>query len=361
MGQLFIADLKMMFRNRQALFWTLAFPLIFTLIFGAFFGRSNESAGTVALVQESNSSAAKAVVTALEKSKAFKIQTTSSVSAARDLVKSGKSVAIVDIPAQFGTGTSSSAETHLSLYYDQSDLQAEAAVAGYINSVLTTMSYAAQGARPIYQLDTARASGQSYSYFDFILIGIVGMALMNSSILGVSVAMSKYRDDKIFKRITTTPLPAAQFIGAETLSRLVLNFVQISLILAVGIYLFHAHIYGNIGLVYLFSLVGALLFLAFGFAVASLSKTTEAAEGMATAITVPMMFLGGVFFPIDQLPKWLYSIVQFLPISPLLRTMRNVSLESQPILQSGRDLIIIAGWIMLMLALAAWKFRLVED
>ena len=95
--------------------------------------------------------------------------------------------------------------------------------------------------------------------------------------------------------------------------------------------------------------------------IASFVKTTDAAQGAATAITIPMMFLGGVFFPIDTLPKWLIAIVQYLPIAPLLRIIRGVVLEGNSPFFNPSNIIIVMIWIVACLVIASWKFRLREE
>ena len=184
---------------------------------------------------------------------------------------------------------------------------------------------------------------------------------MNSSVIGVGVGMSKYREDKILKRITTTPVKSWWFIIAEILSRLCVNLIQISVILMIGKFLFDAHIYGNIFVILAVAMVGAIMFQLFGFVVAALSKTTDAAQGMATAITIPMMFLVGVFFPIDFLPKWLYAIVQYLPPAPILRIIRGVLLEDQSPFFEPKNALIVLSWIVITLSLSIWKFRLSDE
>ena len=173
--------------------------------------------------------------------------------------------------------------------------------------------------------------------------------------------MSKYREDKILKRITTTPVKSWSFIVAEILSRLVVNIIQISVIITIGKFLFDAHIYGNIFVVLAVAMVAAIMFQLFGFVVAALSKTTDAAQGMATAITIPMMFLAGVFFPIDSLPKWLNSIVQYLPLAPILRIIRGVVLEANSPFYDIKNVLIVLSWIALTLAISVWKFRLSDE
>ena len=114
-------------------------------------------------------------------------------------------------------------------------------------------------------------------------------------------------------------------------------------------------------MLYLLALLGAVLFQLIGFVIASLVKTTDAAQGMATAITIPMMFLGGVFFPIDSLPRWLYAIVQYLPIAPLLRLIRGTALEGTSPLENPANLLLILAWIAAALIFSSYKFRLTEE
>lgn len=360
MFALLIADLKMMLRNRQALFWTLAFPLMFTFIFGAFFGKNSGSAGTVILIQNSKSSLSTTISDSLKKSSLFKIQEETALDSSKDLVKNGKAVAIIDIPPKFGDPSPDSA-TSLDLYYDQGSLQAEQVVSGFLNSILTSVNFKIQNAKPIYSVKEIKTTQSTAGYFDFILVGLIGMALMNGSVQGVAISMSKYREDKILKRINSTPLPSSYFILAELISRLLLAIVQITLIILVGTKIFGAHIIGSYWTLYALSLLGSLLFQSIGFAVAGLSKTTDAADGMATAVTIPMMFLAGVFFPIDSLPTWIHSIVQYLPLAPLLRMMRGSALESTSAFSVPSNIIIVIIWILITLLIAIYKFRLREE
>jgi ABC-2 type transport system permease protein len=179
--------------------------------------------------------------------------------------------------------------------------------------------------------------------------------------MGMAVAITKYKEDKILKRITTTPLKSWKFIIAEVLSRLCINIVQVALILTVGIYGFHGHVYGNIFVLLPIVLLGAVLFQLIGFVIAGFAKTADAAEGMAQAIAIPMMFLGGVFFPIDALPKWLFSIIQFLPLAPLLRMIRGISIDAVSPLSNLTNMEILVGWIVVASILSVLKFRLNEE
>jgi len=360
MFKLFITNLKMMVRGRQALFWSLAFPLMFTVIFGFFFGGDNKSLGTVAVINKSGSQLSESLEKAMNDSGLFKIQNETNVDDAKNQLQKNKISAIIEIPEGFGN-LNPGAPTQINFINDPANTQANLAISGFLDKFLTQINYQTQNAKPIYSVNSETTTDKNLTYFDFVLIGLIGLALMNGSVQGIAITMARYREDKILKRITTTPLKPWRFVMAEVLSRLVLNVLQITLILAIGIWGFHAHIIGNIFLLYIFGLLGGLLFLSIGFAVASIAKTTDAAQGMAVSITIPMMFLAGVFFPIDQLPKWLYSIVQYLPLAPLLRMIRQIGIESVSPFINPLNIIIVIGWIIVTLFISIMRFRLADE
>ncbi len=361
MLNLIIANLKMMVRNRQSLFWSLVFPLIFTFIFGFFFGSGTLNTGTVELVNLSQTKLSESLVSALkDQSKLFKLDEQSSVEAAKSQIKKGKGNAAVIIPANFGAN-SKDTTTELTIITDPGAAQTSAALEAVVGNFLTAANYQVSKTKPVFSFKTDTVgSGNSFGYFDFVLIGIIGMAMMNSAVQGLAISISRYREDQILKRITTTPLPGWQFILAEVISQLLENAVQIAIIVFVGVKFFHAHV-ANLPALFSVALVAALLFQLLGFFIAAVTKNSDAAEGMATAIATPMMFLSGVFFPIDSLPTWFHSIVQFLPLSPLLRIMRSVSLEGGHIFDNPFQTWLILAWIVGLLLLTVWRFRLSEE
>ncbi len=361
MFKLFIPNLKMLFRNSQSAFWALMFPLMFTFIFGFFFGK-NSTTGNIILINQSDTEISKTLEKTLTDANLFKVDTSyTDIEKARDQVEKGKVAATLVIPQNFGEMTPGAPKT-LNVIEDPANTTTNAVLLGFLDKFNTNLTFQLNKIEaPAFSVHEEKTNTRNLGYFDFVLAGLLGLALMNASIVGIAVGMSKYREDKIFKRLTTTPMKSWWFIVNEVLSRLVLNFLQVSIILAVGRFIFDAHIYGNYFVIYALALLGGILFQLLGFAIASIVKTTDAAQGAAMAITIPMMFLGGVFFPIDGLPNWLFSIVQYLPIAPLLRMLRGVVLEGNSPFDNPINIIIVLSWIVVCLFFASWKFRLNEE
>lgn len=360
MLKLLWADIKMIIRNKQALFWSLAFPLLFTVVFGFFFGGSNANVGTIGIVNNSNTEIATNLNQTVEDVGIFKIQTKDNVDAIKEAMRKNQISGGLVIPEGFGDLTQKN-DNQIIVIEDPANAQVNSALTGFLSNYLTQVDYKINNIKPTFTIVEEKSSDKTINYFDFVLVGLVGLVLMNSSIMGLAIGITRYREDKTLKRITTTPLKTWKFIVAEVISRLIQNFFQITIIILVAIFAFKAHITGSYWLFYLFALLGAILFQMMGFMIASLVKTSSAAEGMAQAISLPMMFLAGVFFPIDALPHWLYSVVQFLPLAPLLRMLRAVALEAKTPFENPLNILIVVGWIVVFFAIAVWKFRLSDE
>jgi ABC-type polysaccharide/polyol phosphate export permease len=82
------------------------------------------------------------------------------------------------------------------------------------------------------------------------------------------------------------------------------------------------------------------------------------ASGMGNAITFPMMFLSGVFFPTDQLPTFVEKAVQYLPLTPVLDALRTVLLDNESILNTKGDLALMGAWAVITVVVASRMFKL---
>ena len=384
--KLFWADLKILVRNKQALFWSLAFPLMFTFIFGFFFGNENKSLGSIAYLNNSDTELASGFTEAINESELFDLTTGITEEEAKDKLDTGGVSAIIIVPSNFGNfntvekGNPAASvlppqiastlpklevpefeKSKIKVIYDANNMQASSVILTFVDKFLSEANLKVQGGESTYSIEEVRNSKNDASYFDFVLAGLIGLALMNSSIMGIAIGMSKYREDKILKRITTTPLKTWKFITAEVAARLTVNVVQISLILLVGVGFFHANIFGSYVTLFAISLLGGLLFQLIGFTIASVTKTADAAQGLSQVVTIPMMFLAGVFFPTDQLPKWLNSIVEFLPLAPLLRMIRDVALDGKSVFSDPKNMIIVGSWIIICFLISVFRFKLSEE
>ena len=121
----------------------------------------------------------------------------------------------------------------------------------------------------------------------------------------------------------------------------------------------NGHIYGNVLWVFVLVLFANIIFLNIGFIIGAMAKRVEAANGFASAIAIPMMFLSGVFFPTENLPSILSQIVRYLPLTPLLEALRGVAIETEPLWAYPWELGILGIWIIVtsVVAIRVFKFN----
>jgi ABC-2 type transport system permease protein len=199
--------------------------------------------------------------------------------------------------------------------------------------------------------------GDQLDYFDYVLPGLLAMGLMQFTMVGIAASVARFRETQVLRRLTATPVSPLAFIAGQVLARLAVSVVQVVLLLGTGL-LLGGTIVGNLAWVVLLAVLGNLVFLALGFAVAGRAPTVDAANNLAGLITLPLMFLSGMFFPIASLPGPVRVVAEWLPITPLVDGMRSVVLEGVGLGALGSELSLLAIWVVLSFALARLSFRM---
>jgi ABC-2 type transport system permease protein len=361
MGKLFFASVKMLYRDRQSLFWALMFPIIFTVVFGLFdFSQAPEV--RIAIVAGERSPVSEALASGLSDVDSFEVNRPADLATARQDLTDGEVDVVLSVPPIAVTEEPGSppvvSPTAVTVYYNESNFDSNQFALGVIERIVDRLNLRMAGVTsPPLSVEATGVAARSVEYYDFLLPGLVAMGVMNFSITGMAIAVARYREQRILKRILATPLRPFKFLSAQVLARLLLALVQAALIVAVGVFLFGANIYGNVVWIFILATVANVIFLNIGFAVAGRARNPDSAQGIASAVALPMMFLSGVFFPTDTLPQVMQAIVKYLPLTPLIEALRKVSLEGLSIVDTGPQLLLLAVWGVVSFALAAMNFR----
>ncbi|MBI2872832.1 MAG: ABC transporter permease [Chloroflexi bacterium] len=355
LGTLVLANLKMIFRNRQALFWALFFPLIFVVVFGLF--RLDEPpTTTIAIIDRSQDDLSRELVRSLSQIETFNVYEHPDEEKARDELREGTLRYLLILPEGLARSVAANSPVAVNFIYDEGT-PTSAVVIGVVQRFLDKANMELVKVDPLLKLDARGVSARHLSYFDFLLPGFVGMGVMTYSVIGLASVMAVYREQKILKRILATPLRVRTFFAAVILAHLALSLAQAAIILAAGVFLFGGTIYGNYLYIALLVLLGNIIFLNLGFIVGTIAKNVNAASGLGNAVTVPMMFFSGVFFPTENLPRFLATVVTYLPLTPMLDAMRGVALDAMPLWEFPMELGLLGAWIVVTSVVAVRIFK----
>jgi ABC-2 type transport system permease protein len=192
---------------------------------------------------------------------------------------------------------------------------------------------------------------------DFFVPGVVAMSLMQLGIFG-SLTMVSLRERQILKRLGATPLPRRTLVLSQATMRLLIAVVQTFIILTVGRVAFDVQVGDQFVLMLAFILLGGLSFVAMGYVVASFARTEAAGTAIVQVIQFPMMFLSGIFWPIEFAPDWLEPVIKLMPLTYLGDALRQVMVEgSSKLFSLPLDAAVLTGWLVVSLAIAFRYFR----
>jgi len=134
---------------------------------------------------------------------------------------------------------------------------------------------------------------------------------------------------------------------------------QVVILSLIGVFIFGATLHIHIASLVVCFLIGALTFNAIGYFISSFSKTMEAYMGIANILSFLMMFLSGVFFPLEMMPSWLRPVSHVLPLTYFVDGLRDSMVYA--IGPVSADLWIGVGimvlWGAAAFAIGSWIYR----
>jgi ABC-2 type transport system permease protein len=357
--QLTLAQLRIYVRNRQALIWTLLFPFFFMIIFGLMFNDGNTTTYSVNLIDYDKTQASKQIVSILDKQNSLKIHQKSDEKKAKKSLSDGKTDFVILIKKGFQDQVTSkkNVPAQIQVLYNESKMgQLQGGIAT-ITANIDGASKQMAGYTPKVVTTLKGVEGITLSYLDFLVPGIIAMQIMNNNMNGVAGQIASWRERGVLRRMQGTTLKASTFIAAQITARLILNSLQAILTILIGYYGFDVSIRGSFLLVVLFVVLGTLTFMSIGFIIASLAKSPESAGPIAGFISFPLMFLGGVFFPVNNMPEYLQPIIKTIPITHLSTAMRDIMNIGATFGDLASDFGWLCVWMIVSFLIAAKTFR----
>lgn len=344
-----VANLKMTLRNRAALFWLLAFPIIFIVLFGYLLNGSSFS--TTIGVTGANTPQLQQVVGDMKQIDGFKVETGTKAEEMKALNKGNRDVVVVFTPSD------KVGQTNANIYYSKEDAQTSQVTVSAIQQFFSATNQEITKAPQPIVAQVQSVSTDNMSYIDFLVPGILAMSIMTNGMMGLAGAFVSYREKGILRRINATPFPLPSFIMSKIVTQIVIAILQAVILLGVGKILFNVKFTGDIASLAVMLILGAFAFLAIGFLISSFAPNSEVADAVANAISFPMMFLSGVFFPVSAAPAWLKPITEIMPLTYFANGLRDIMIHGSALFAVWTDGVILLGVALAALAISVRFFR----
>jgi ABC-2 type transport system permease protein len=205
--------------------------------------------------------------------------------------------------------------------------------------------------------DAKMTTSMDMRTIDYLLPGIIVMGVMVTGIMVTMITFVSQREKGIFRRLSLTPLKRQTIIGGQMLHNYTVIIIQTLLLLVVGVAFFKVKITGNLFLFWLVLTVGALSFISIGFSLTSLAKSYRSAQPISQLVYFIMMFLGGIFFPNNMLPKFLGHVANALPSAHMNDALRVILFQGAGFGDIWQHLLVLLGWSAVCLIISIKFFR----
>lgn len=346
------------FRDRVALFFTVAFPLIFLIIFGSF-SKSSDVSFHVGLINQSHSQFATQFSQSIKKNKVFKVdQEVNNLSEAKAKMSRSEIDATIILPPSFGETQSTPYPTGQAiLYYDQNSYQAAQTIQSVIQGQFEKINTKLIRVLPPFSVTPKSSNTKGLTRLDYTVSGLIGFSILGLGIFGPVNYFPQMKKQGVLRRLHITPLRVWEFFVSSVLSNSVIGLFSIGIMIAVAIAVFDFTIVGSFIELAIFIVLGIFMIFGIGLAIGGWAKNENQAAPLANIIVFPMMFLSGTFFPRFSMPEWLQHISTYLPLTPVIDGIRMIATEGKHLSEIGPQLGLIGLWIIIIYAIAFRVFR----
>jgi len=162
----------------------------------------------------------------------------------------------------------------------------------------------------------------------FFVPGILALVLMVITMLLTSIAIVKEKENGTLEQLIVSPLRPRQIILGKLLPFAGVGFLDMLLVLGVAVFGFGVVPAGSVALLLVLSLLFILTTLGLGLFISTVSATQQ--QAMMTAmffVMMPMMFLSGFVFPIENMPEVVQWLTYLLPLRYYFTIIRGIFLR----------------------------------
>lgn len=314
-----VVRLRSFGREKSAMFFTIAFPVILVLVFGAIFTTPEHMNFELPVQDLDQSPASAQLVESLAVDGVFKaLPVPPDVDAARYALDHRLTLVLV-IPKGFGEARDSrltrrdgDASVALTYIYDPSSTSVTTKL-HYLAAFVDAANRRISGGPPFITMREQSFLDKKYRFIEFFGPGIIAMAVMTSSLSGALNTNAELRQKRILRKLATTPLTRTDWLLSNILYQLVLAVVSTTSILLVSYTVFDVRLHIN-GWLPVYIVLAVFAFVGIGMMLTPIAKEAESATAAANAFLFPMMFLSGTFFPVEMMPAFLQKVARGLPL-----------------------------------------------
>ena len=317
----------------------------------------------VVVVDEDRSAPSRELVSRFEASENFIIiDTAPAVGEIDAYLDSGRAWMALAIPARYGERLSTGQPVSVQVIADGTDANSTNVALGYAGALIGSYAReltAARGlapAQPLVGADIRVWFNPTLESRHFMIPGILALLLLVVCATLSSMAIVREKELGTLEQLNVTPLARWELIVGKLVPYAIIGMLDVFLVVAVAVGWFDVPLRGSFGLLLLMCMVYLLSALGLGLFVSTISHTQQQAM-MTTSFffLLPMVFLSGFIFPIENMPEAIQPITYLIPLRYFLVILRGIFLKGVGLEVLWPDALALLAWGLAILTLATLR------
>ena len=371
-------DLLEFSRSKLRLVMLVLMPLFMMVVVGFIFPSGSSISDTpIALANMDNGSMGTSFITQLNainnKTGMMKLSTAKDYDDIKNMLQNNEINGGIIISENFSSNLLAGKQGYITVVIDQSNPQMSLTIQGVLSKTIEAIGeqMAIHQLNIKYNVSTTQATSmvkpytvQSQgivagepNYFQFVAPGIIAMVVMMALMTGLPHAISYEKDIGTLDGMLAAPINRLSIILGKVMAQTIRGMIQGFIILILAVVLFGVVIEGNILLVIFLIILTVFSFVGLGILITSFTENEETATMVMMTLMFPMMFLSGVFFPLQQMPWYMQGIAHFLPLTYATTALRKVMVLGADIPAVGTEILILVGFGIVLLLIAVPMFK----
>ena len=351
------ASFRAIFSNPSALVFSVAFPILFVLIFGAFRG---DKATVFQVVIEKGSDTTHPIYKSIIESPFVRIIHIDDATQLRKELIRGKITGILSIRRQ--SSDPSSASIAIQFKSTSASANTYGSFLQQLNYIILQQQEAAVplSSRTVVLLPPVIEQVRPYKPIDFVLPGQIGFSILFSTLFGIAFTFFGLREQLVLKRFFATPVNRINILIGIGVSRLFFQLISVSVLILFGHWAMDFTLAN--GYVTFFELLAVTTFMLFllmgaGLLISSLAKVDSNIPLLINLFALPQMILSGTFFPVEVFPEWIQAICKILPLKHFNDAIRKISFEGLSLFDCGTEFFVMGIWMIAIYFLTSRLIR----
>ncbi len=351
---------KRFFRDRLAIFFGILFPLIFLFVFGSLSKGGGKLSFKVAVINQSDTVYSQQIVKEIGSSSIYKVDPNiTTLKQAEDKMSKSQLDGTILLSPDFGKeayGTTVP-KGQIQVLYTQNTQASGETIVSVIQSSLGQINKQFVVVTDPFTVAGKQLNEKSLTAFDYTFAGLLGFSIVGIGIFGPINVFPELKKQGILRRLHTTPIRVWQYFTSTMFSQSIVGVVSIAIQFIVAILVFNLKVDGNYLEILIFTILSIFMILGIGLAIGGWAKNERQAAPLSNIIVFPMLFLSGTFFPRFEMPHWLQSVTNYLPLTPVIDGLRQLTTEGKHLYQIMPEIGLVLIWMVIIYVIAFRVFK----